>query len=151
MSPTISLVHVFIFSLMAFSRNWTIAHRNLRMIKYKILNNIYRLNLIPDSKFNAIRSFRKDLFRYHFYSLFWVPLSSTQTSSVQHISFTRQPHLFSPQNPSVPHKKPLNFTHSSVPHHKPLSLTQKKLTKIALYKLRGVLNWRVFGVELRGG
>ena len=48
-----------------------------------------------------------------------VPLSSTKTPSVQHISSTSGPHLFSPKNPSVPPQKPLGW------------------------------NWGVFGVELR--
>ena len=82
-----------------------------------------------------------------------VPVSSTQTSSVQHIGSTQGPHLFSTQNPSFQHQKPLsstpkplNSTSPSVPHQKPLSSTPKPP------QFRGVLvwNWGFFGVECRG-
>ena len=43
-----------------------------------------------------------------------VPLSSTQTSSVQHISSTQGPHIFRTQNPSVQHQKPLSSTPKSL-------------------------------------
>ena len=39
-----------------------------------------------------------------------VPLSSTQTPSVQHIGSTQVPHPFSTQNPSVQHQKSLSST-----------------------------------------
>ena len=45
-----------------------------------------------------------------------VPLSSTQTPSVQHISSTYGPYLFSPKNPSVPHQKPLSSTQTAQFH-----------------------------------
>ena len=53
--------------------------------------------------------------------------------SVQHISSTHEPHLFSPQNPSVPHQQPLSSTqppqfhtiNPSVQHRNPLRSTQK--------------------------
>ena len=62
-----------------------------------------------------------------------VPLSSTQTPSVQHISSTFGPHLFSPKNPSVPHQKPVSSTqppqfhteNPSVQHQNSLSSTPK--------------------------
>ena len=50
---------------------------------------------------------------------------------------TEGPLLFSPQNPSVPHQKPLSSTHSPQFH-----------TKKALYKQ--ALQWLFYGVELRG-
>ena len=56
---------------------------------------------------------------------FRVPLSSTQTPSVQHIGSTQGPHLFITQTPSVQHQKPLSSTSSSVPPQKPLSSTVK--------------------------
>ena len=65
-------------------------------------------------------------------------ISSTQTASVQQIGSTQGPHLFSTQNPSFQHQKPLSSTSPSVPHQKPLSSTPKPP------QLR-----RVFGVELR--
>ena len=49
----------------------------------------------------------------------WVPLSSTQTPSIQHIGSTQGPHLFSTQNlyPSVPHRPPqLNTSVSHKDH-----------------------------------
>ena len=66
-------------------------------------------------------------------SNFWkrVPLSSTQTPSVQHISSTFGPLLFSPKNPSVPKTPQFNTTpqfHTkkpSVQHQNPLSSTPK--------------------------
>ena len=51
-------------------------------------------------------------------NLIRVPLSSTQTTSVQHIGFTQGPHLFSTQNPSVSHQKPLGST-AKIPHFQP--------------------------------
>ena len=51
-----------------------------------------------------------------------VPLSSTQTPSFQHISFTQGPHFISPKYPSVPHQNPsVPHKNPSVPHLKPLS------------------------------
>ena len=87
-----------------------------------------------------LRSFLKQTNRL---VLEWVPLSSTQTPSVQHISSTFGPHLFSPKNPSVPHQKPLSSTQTPQFHTKkpsvppPLSSTPKNPqfhTKKALYK-----------------
>ena len=72
-----------------------------------------------------------------------VPLSSTQTPSVQHISSTFGPHLFSPKNPSVPHQKPLSSTPTQFNTKNP-SVPHKK----ALYKR--ALQLLFFGVELRG-
>ena len=115
------------------------------------------------------------------------PLSSTPPKFN-----TKGPLLFSPQNLSVPHQKPLSSTQPpqfhtrnpsvqhtpSVPHQKPFSSTpkppqfhtknpsvphQKRVTvKLAYLELfwcgtegffvlnwGGVLNWGVFGVELR--
>ena len=43
-----------------------------------------------------------------------VPLSSTQTPSVQQISSIQGPHLFGSQNPSVQHQKPLSSTLKSL-------------------------------------
>ena len=54
-------------------------------------------------------------------------LSSTQTSSVQHIGSTQGPSLFSTQNPSVQHQNPLSSTQKNPPFHTPLSSTQKPL------------------------
>ena len=42
-------------------------------------------------------------------SLKIVPLSSTQSPSVQHIGSRQGPHLFSTQNISVQHQKPLSL------------------------------------------
>ena len=53
------------------------------------------------------------------YVFFRVLLSST------HQSHTKGPLLFSPRNPSVPHRKSLSSTHPSVPHQKSLSSTPK--------------------------
>ena len=55
-----------------------------------------------------------------------VPLSSTQTPSIQHIGSTQGPHLFSTRNTSVPHQtplsstpKPLSSTHLNYSNHQP--------------------------------
>ena len=45
-----------------------------------------------------------------------VPISSTQTPSVQHISSTQWLRLFSIHDPSVQHQKPLSWTRPSVQH-----------------------------------
>ena len=63
------------------------------------------------------------------------PLSSTQTPSVQHISSTSGPHLFSPKNPWVPHQKPLSSKPLSVEHQKALSSTQKVMCFLMVHKL----------------
>ena len=68
------------------------------------------------------------------------PLSST-LPSVSHrkpLSSTPKPPQFHIKNPSVLHQKPLWTTHPSVQHQKPVSSTHPL-----------VLNWGVFGVELR--
>ena len=75
----------------------------------------------------------------------------------QHWS-TQGPHLFSTQNLPVQHQKPLSSTHPSVQHQKPVSSTYQKplsstpKTEKFWYGTEGflVLNWGVFGVELRG-
>ena len=81
-----------------------------------------------------------------------VLLSSTQTPSVQHNSSTQAPHLFSTQNSSVQHQKPLSLTpktplfhakNPSVQHLKPLSSTHpsdKKQLYISGVDLRDVMN-----------
>ena len=90
-------------------------------------------------------------------SLKIVPLSSTQSPSVQHIG-SRQDHTFSApkisqfniKNPSV------SYLNSSVPHLKPLSFTPKPPqfnTPLSYFLSEEFLvwNWGIFGVELRGG
>ena len=76
-------------------------------------------------KFKRNNRIVKNIFPFQFHVSIWVPLSSTQTPSVQHIGSTQRPHLFSTQNPSVLHQKPLSSTpkppqfhtkNSSVPH-----------------------------------
>ena len=73
----------------------------------------------------------------------------TRTTPFQHLkslSSTPKTPLFHTKNPSVPHQKPLSWTHPSVPHQKLLSSTPKTLrfnTKIEPE------NFSVFGVELR--
>ena len=69
-----------------------------------------------------------------------IPFSSTQTPSVQHISSTQWPHLFSIQNPSVQHQKALSSTSKTAQFNTPLSY---------FFFLRVVLNGGVFSVELR--
>ena len=79
------------------------------------------------------------------------PLSSTHQFNKRTTSFHLK--VSSIQNPSVQHRKPtvkhlipLNSTHSSVQHQKRLS----SILKSALFNTKnGVLNWGVFGVELR--
>ena len=62
--------------------------------------------------------------------------------AVQHIGSTQGPHLFSTQNPSVQHQKPLSY--------------KPKTWRVIGVRLRGVWNWGVLmwnwgglGVELR--
>ena len=89
-----------------------------------------------------------------------VPLSSTQTPSVQHISSTQKGHSFSapkiPQfhtkNPSVPHQKTLSSTPPLSSTPKTPQFHTKKLYTNELYSyfsLREV-ELRVFEVEMRG-
>ena len=100
-----------------------------------------------------MRNICKSIARIKWY---WRVPSSTPLS-VQHISSTQRATPFQPpkfrsstpktpqfntQNPSVPHQKTLSST-PSVPHQEPLSFWCG--TEMFL-----VLNWGVFGVELRG-
>ena len=112
----------------------------------------------------------KQIFIIH--TIFGVPLSSTQTPSVQHIGSIRRPNFFSTQNPSGQYHKPVSSTPKSlsfipktpqfnkkppsVKHQKPLSSTPKPTHLNSSWGVlsldqRGVLNWSVSGVELRGG
>ena len=82
--------------------------------------------------------------------LLWkgILLSSTHTPSVQHIGSTQGPHLFSTRNPSVPHQNPLSST-PKTPQNWRVCWTEECVELRAFcVKLRGVWNWRVFGVEL---
>ena len=76
-------------------------------------------------KFKRNNRIDKNIFPLQFHVSIWVPLSSTQTPSVQHIGSTQRPHLFSTPNSSVPHQEPLCSTSPLFPHEQLLCSTPK--------------------------
>ena len=72
-------------------------------------------------------------------SKFHTPLSSTNQFN------TKRPLLFSPQNSSVQHQKPLSTTPNTPQLNRPLSSTHPSVK----HKKTEGLNWGVFGAELR--
>ena len=93
-----------------------------------------------------IKKNKKHVFCYLYLKtpLSGVPLSSKQTPSVQHISSTFGPHLFSHKNPSVSHRKPFSSN--------PLSSTpitpqfHAKNAYIELVELRGGTVWKILNL-----
>ena len=86
------------------------AERRNNYGKFKLIKIYYNFFLFLSSfslKLFLNYSAESKIYLRSLCSWFWVPLSSTQTPSVQHIGATQGPHLFSAQNPSVPHQKPL--------------------------------------------
>ena len=82
------------------------------------------IGLCEQRFFGSKKLFSKKIY----FNIKWVPVSSTQTPSVQQISLTQGPDLFSTQNPSVQHQNP------------PVQYRKSKNFGVEL---------RVFGVELR--
>ena len=86
------------------------------------------------------------------------PLSSTHPLSSTPKNPQFHPPQFHTKNPSVPHQKTLSSTPLSCTPKTPQFHTKKALYRLYISELRGVcwtegflvLNWGVFGVELRG-
>ena len=98
----------------------------------------FLLNLQAVGTLNVILSLLNSLISETFCSFKRVPLSSTpQTPQFN-------------TTPSVPHQKPLSFTFLSSTPRTPQLHTKKPYLSSIQANWGGLLNWGVFGVELRG-